>query len=397
MHYKFLPNPLPFSRSVLFVLILLGCRESFVPDAEFRQTNFLVVEGFISVGPDAVTTITLSRTIPLSDPSASPIIESGAVLAIEDDQENSYTLSEISPGVYRSDTISLPTDRNYRISILTTDNSSYTSDFVTPIITPAIDSVSWKPYMEGNVFGGIEIYAFTHDFSNQTQYYQWTYDEAWERRMQYASTQKYENGILVSRDNEEIRKMYTCYERASEPDLITESAVNLKNHVIQKKLLRIPLKDIRIQRKYSITVTQVAPSVEDYTYLQIMRKNTSSLGGFFDPQPSQLNGNIQKAGSGEPVIGFMEAYQSSQLVLPIRASDIPWWQYQYSCNIIQVALHPDSLRKYFGDGENLPLLFDTTPPTPLFITATDKTCADCRTLGGNNIKPDFWDALFGDD
>lgn len=379
------------NRAALFFLVLLGCKDPFFPDTRLTQTNFLVVEGFISVGPDAVTTIRLSRTIPLSDASAEPSRESGAAVAIEDNLENVYTLTEQEPGIYRSDTLTLPVDRTYRLAITTDDESRYVSDFTTPVVTPPIDSLSWKPFPEREPFEGMEIYVSTHDPENKTLYYQWNYREVWERRSISASTHKYENGKLVLRASNEVNNMRTCYERATENRLLVESVAKLQTSNVFRKLLSFPSNDIRIHRKYGITVTQTALSQQTFDYLQVMERNSNALGGFFDPQPSQLLGNIRKSGSSEPVIGFVAACQPAIATLMIRASDAPWWGYNYPCNIIQVSMHPDSLMKYLGSYVNTPLTLDQTPPEPSFVFVTDRLCADCRLWGGDNDKPDYWD------
>lgn len=362
-----------------------------MPELEFKQTNFLVVEGFISVGPDAVTTIQLSRTIPLNEPLTEPLWETGAGLFIEDDQGNAYPLTEKDDGKYVSDSLSLPVDREYRLKITTDDEHTYSSDFLTPIITPAIDSVSWTTGPEEGPIDAFEIHVATHDPEDKIHYYQWNYEEVWERRMRYVSAYRYENGTLIFRESEEGKKLRKCWERASAPALITESTLQLQVNAISLKLISFPLHSVRLDRKYSVLVTQNALSQEVYNYLQLMKKNSTSLGTFFDPQPSELYGNIRSTNSSEPVIGYMGVYQPSSVRLTIFGRDeIPWWHYDPHCNVFLVSTHPDSLLKYFGSYVNIPLIPVGTPP-PSAITGTHKSCVDCRTWGGNNEKPPFWD------
>ena len=60
--------------------------------------------------------------------------------------------------------------------------------------------------------------------------------------------------------------------------------------------------------KYSILVRQFPLDAESYTYWLSIQKNSQSLGGLFDLQPGQVNGNIHSVTHpGEPVIGYVSA------------------------------------------------------------------------------------------
>lgn len=373
------------SKLVLLALSLtLGCIEPFIPEIEFKETNLLVVEGFINIGSKALTKIRLSRTVPLTQANSGPRMETGASVLIEDNSSNFYTLSEAAPGIYLSDSLDLPVDREYRLTITTANENNYVSAFTEPLITPSIDSVTWKAVSADGQISAVEIYSNSYDSQNKTGYYQWDYEEIFERRMEWPSGVKWVSGLLVHRDNSEQANMRLCYEHALPRDFIIAPATQFKNGAISQRVHSFPVNDVRLHRMYAITVTQNMLSREAYDYLRIMRKNTNSMGTFFDPQPSGLSGNIRKTNSSEPVIGFVIAYQTSSMRLMIASSDVPWWNFQYGCNYITIDRSLPDQPIYFNYPEYVPVHVNSV------LSAAPVGCGDCRWWGGNNIKPDFW-------
>lgn len=376
---------------VLLVLVLVtiaSCKDPFIPNLKFKKTNFLAVEGYINVGTDVVTTIRLSRTVPVNTTFTEPLLETKASIFIEDNEDNIFPLTETEPGVYISGILTLPVNKEYRLRINTQEGKVYYSDFLLPIVTPAIDSVNWTIQPLTGPIDGIDIYVSTHDPQNNTHYYQWEYDEVWERRSPLRSVYKYENGGLVQREDEEIIKMRTCWQRAKELDLITENTIRFSRDAISRKLVSIPVNTERLGRKYSIRVRQHALSVDAYNYLEIMKINSNSLGTFFDPQPSQLYGNIRHENSSEPVIGFMGAYTTSSKLLYIYHDEIPWWDYDLFCNQTEVGTDSESLAEHFGDRIFVPL---TLNEQRTIVYSSHIRCVDCRFWGGNNNRPDYWE------
>ena len=373
---------------ILFLTFIftVGCKDHFNPDLSFKDTHFLVVEGYINAGTDAVTVIRLSRTVSLKEPNAEPPMEQGASVSIEDDNGNSYSLTETKAGIYVSDTLILPLDRQYRIHI-SSNEKEYISAFTVPIQTPEIDSVSWK--WEGDQ--GVNIRVATHDPNKKTLFYQWDYEEIWELRSAYRSAYDYKNGSFILREEEEIQQMRICWRRSTPSDLLMESTAKFDEDAISMKVVNIPVFSPKLGENYSLLVTQHALSVDAFGYLQIMAKNTNSLGTFYDPQPSQLIGNIEVPGSEEPVIGYIGAYTTSQQRIYIRNSELPNWGFDRYCEEIFTSL---------DEPEMIAIIFGTNGLTPTIINefnamgATRPDCADCRLRGGDNNQPPFWEEVF---
>ena len=135
---------------------------------------------------------------------------------------------------------------------------------------------------------------------------------------------------------------------------------------------------------------QVALSENAYRFMEKMKKNTEELGSIFDPQPSELQGNIHcVTNPSEIVIGFVEVSEEKRKRIFIKRSEVPDWGYSPGCSTVEIDNILDSIKKY-GSGR-LPTIAGKTSPFGAILTfyAADPGCVDC-TLSGTNVKPPFW-------
>ena len=168
----------------LILMIFLGaCKDKYDAPVHIPASGYLVVEGFINVGIGS-TEFTLSRATGLDSPYVLP--ESGALVNVESENGDLYPLTEQGNGKYSINQLAVDFNQQYRLQITTNDGKEYFSDLATPRITPPIDSVSWRP-----TDGGIWINVTTHDPTNNSRYYQWKYEEAWEYSSRFISTLEY--------------------------------------------------------------------------------------------------------------------------------------------------------------------------------------------------------------
>lgn len=378
-------------RIILFlgIIILLGtCRERFEAEQAYKPNSILVVEGFINVG-DGTTRIKLSRATPLNT-AVQFIAETDAFVTIEDDAGSTYALQNKSAGVYEFDAQKLRVDRHYRLRV-EADEQVFVSDFTEPVLSPEIDSVDWKRSQDNNV----TISVTTHDPVNETFYYKWEYEEIWEVHSAYQSSWAYENGVARARTADEIQAMSICWPRRRNADLlVATSAAFVTDAISQFPLITFPVSDQRLGWRYSIMVTQRALRLEEYDFLQVMKRNTNDLGGFFDSQPSQLIGNIRCETSNAPVVGFIGSYSSRQKQLIIKHSEVSDFVYVQPCpfDLLNVSLSDPLLPTYLNDALPLRPIYgpfvDDAPPIIGFVLV-QRTCADCR-FAGVGPKPDFW-------
>ena len=361
----------------LLVLLLPACVDPYSPEILAAKRSYLVVDGFInSVG---VTTIRLSRTFAIAALPKVPN-ETKATMYIEDAAGARFPLAEGATGTYTSAYLTLTPGRTYRLRIATSAGVLYASDFVPAKITPPIDAVDWRP--ESTSMG---IYVSAHDDTNTTQYYRWEYEETWEIIPPFSPTLEFANNVIRP-----IRVYYPtqCWgtERAAAIQLATTKALS-KDVVSDLLLRRLARTTERLYRRYSILVQQHALTRDEYSYWEQLRKNTESLGTLFDPQPSQLTGNVHcLSNDTELAFGFIGAHSLAQKRIFIDRSQLPFdWPYVTG---YEACLPPDTAK-----GNIIPLL-RTGFVIPLNeyaagITVATLDCVDCRRRGSSN-RPAFW-------
>jgi len=170
-----------------FFLLILSCKKPFTPTlSNADNSRYLVIEGTIS-GNDS-TFIRLDRTKKV-DTLKTINPETGAVVTIESDANNSYTLTEIRSGIYAAPSLGLDASHKYRLRVKTTDNKIYLSDYVPLKNSPPIDSVGFVSQSSA-----VQIYVNTHDAANATRNYRWEFNEDWQFHSMYRSAY-YSNGI----------------------------------------------------------------------------------------------------------------------------------------------------------------------------------------------------------
>lgn len=379
--------------SVFFLtLFLCGCRERFVADFYTPETGYLVVNGYINNGP-APTEIRLSRTTTLSS-SPREIMEQGATVFIQSDQDDQYPLTEIGEGIYRSASLALDNNKQYRM-VIAAKGKQYQSEYTKVQQTPHIDSITWK-----RSTNGVGFFANAHDDNNQSKYYQWRYEETWEINSPFMSIIEYiyEGQLIVGvkfryPDRSPLTGISQCWTTVTSSGLLIGSTEKLSKDVIEMPLLQISPGSEKLATMYSILVKQYKISERAYNYLALMKKNTEQLGTIFDAQPSLVKGNIIcVSDTKEPVVGFIEVVQEKRLRSFLKSTDIPGgWSVPSDCQVTELLNDRDTLlqtRPATGM-PTAPRIMDDAGNIITFNTAPAR-CIDCRSAGGINQKPEFW-------
>jgi hypothetical protein len=370
----------------LFLLLLLAlhwrCIDKYNSPYTSPPTGYLVVEGYIS--GNSPTQYTLSRTIPLPGDSAIPT-ETGARVQVEGSDNTIYPLTEQSTGTYVADTLALNAATQYRLRITTAEGEQYLSSFVQYKPTPPIDSINWVYNASG-----VNIYANTHDPTNNVGYYQWNYTETWEYTSAEYSSYLYNDTTNTVTPRPLSQQDFYCWTTQASSTILLGSTAKLSQDVIYEQLLNsIPTGTVRLSYLYSILVRQYALTAAGYNFLSLMQQNTESLGSIFDATPSQLIGNIQcLTNPNESVIGYISAGTVQQQRIFISRSQLPVWDYVFECPEpdIKVPMIPDSLKFYFGEEGYDPVSENAMNK----YMANAAGCVDCRLQGGTTQMPSFW-------
>lgn len=382
--------------ALALLLSLVGCVEPYVPDVINAPNTYLVVDGFIN--GNGRSTFRLSRATNVATTTAPPA-EPGASVAIVDNAGGRYSLRELVPGTYRSDSLVLGTSRQYQLRITTSTNATYESDLVPLKVTPPLDKFNWA--RQGDQ---VQIHLSTHDPTGQSRFYRWRYTETWEFNSAYKSVLEYRNGIVQDRTT----PIYTCW-RTEQPSFIRQaSTASLSQDAVSDfSLTSFSDRAERVRIRYSILVTQYAETAEEFAYLEVLRKNTEAVGTVNDPLPSQLTGNVHRIGTAttEPVLGFVSAHtvQQQRLFLTPQVLGLPpsWAFDSPYANCIQVTepvpnpddkfpniIHIPYTRVFAGPGY-VPVDYYVSNGDKAGYVGSTRECVDCR-LRGTNIKPSFW-------
>ncbi|GAB3994350.1 hypothetical protein GCM10028807_31910 [Spirosoma daeguense] len=358
----------------LLVMLVGGCVDPYRPPEITSPGSYLVVNGFFNSAPGTTSTIQLSRTQNLTDTKA-PTLESKATVTIESKSNAIYTLREGTPGSYTLAGVTPVSGETYRLHIKT-KGVDYYSDYVPVVTTPPIDSVSW-----GVVDNGVQISANTHDPKNNARYYKWDYEATWEYYSRYYSGLELKNNQIVGR----AIPINRCWNSELSTNIITTSTVRLSQDIVRKyPLTFIPGSSIKLGSRYSILVRQVSLTQTGFDYYDQLAKITQNIGSIFDPQPSQIVGNVHSsAGASDLVMGFFRVGNVETKRIFINRSQLPGWYTitgQEDCEMDTLSIgdilrdRPAIIEQYF-----------------LQYLTTAEYCVDCRLRGGVLTKPAFWD------
>jgi hypothetical protein len=369
---------------LLIVLLFAGCKKAFTPPGALKDTNnYLVIDGTINSGNDS-TFIKLSRTKKFSIPIVIDK-ETGAQVTVESDANNSYPLTEISPGTYSAAPLNLNNSHKYRLRIKTANSEEYLSDFVVVKNSPPIDSVGFaaKP-------NGVQIYANTHDATNNTHYYRWEYTEAWKFHSTYES--------FFDGSAPRTNYVYYCYAKDTSSYIVLASTTQLSSDVVyQTPITAIAPSSEKIQIRYSIEVKQYALTIDAYNFWNNLHKNSETNGSIFDAQPSDNQTNYHcVTNPGKFVAGYLSAGgTATKRIFINRDQLLPAYNpgYAHACSI--ETLYYASGYNILSDTLNYTALdgqyYSPFPPfnAPSSVTYTTRDCADCTSRGVTKV-PYFW-------
>jgi len=372
----------------VFLLALEECREPYVPPAIQNSPSYLVVDGFLNGGQDS-SVIRLSRTRNLD--SLSTVPEPHAQVIVIGDDSVTHPLYEETNGYYGSPQLGLNGNIKYRLRIFTNNGQSFQSDTFSVRSTPPIDSVTWK-----NDNSGVGIYVNAHDPLNNTWYYRWDYTETWQYHTYIQSSFEWVNDQIIHRPASD--QIYDCWTTSNSTDIHVSTTTLLAQDVVSNYLLNtIPTGSEKMSKEYSILVRQYAITADAYSYWQNLKQNTEQVGGLFDPQPSQVTGNIHcLSNPKDPVLGFISASTVSSQRIFISTNDLTLaWGYvpyytAFSATCVITNFQLPQMIQYFDVPGPLSYTLLGQPTGGQGYLVVPSECADCSAHGGSNIKPSYW-------
>jgi len=382
-----------YLKYILITLILfrmVGCRVPYEPSAIKGKTGYLVVDGMI-VNGNGQTVVTLTRSTGWHD-SLTVVYERNARAQIEGTDNSVFSLTENPNGQYMADGLNLNPNLTYRLKIKTSDGAIFASDYVPVLKTPPIDSITWKQDTDkvDRTLTDLAIYVNTHDPLNNTRYYRWNYEETWKYHSNLVSKVHINNFQVYANTQADQDKLYYCWQTNNSNSIIIDNTVKLSQDVISlKQLTLIQGNSLKKSFIYSILVKQYALTQKAYEFYEIMKMNSEQTGSLFDPQPSEINGNIKNLSNpSEPVIGYVSISNLSSNRVYI-SKDF-FYHYPTTCKL--QLLYSLDISDIQYPNVNYPVDFLTdhlTHEVTGYIIAPSG-CVNCEWSGGKSLQPSFW-------
>jgi hypothetical protein len=366
---------------MLLCVLSTGCVTKFIPEVT-EDKNLLVVEGLMT-DQNETYTVKLSRSNPLGETKGlNPV--PGAEVTIADDFDNIYSLSEISPGIYRSDSASFTGlhGRKYSLHVSIAKSSGgrsyYESTPAELIPVPLIDSIFFEKVTIKdapefyNRIEDCQIYIDTHDATGKCQYFKWDFSETWEFHLHWDHPNK------------------ICWRTEKSNKINVKNTTGLVDTRVSKYPLNyIPNTSDKLEVKYSILTSQYSISPEEYAYCEKMKGFSEDVGGLYDQMPAYISGNITCINNPEEqVLGYFSVSGKTSKRIFIKSTFNGQVNLYKDCPTDIIYNPPPviaGLDSYIWILESHPFF------TPPYIVLTDqKACVDCTTRG-TNIKPSFWE------
>jgi len=370
----------------LFALVYLSaCRELYEPEVNQLDQRVLVVEGYLD-SEGLKSELRISKTSDLGvDSSPSP--ELGALVELISSSGITYPLVEEGDGLYvfQKDILE---ENTYQLSIRLSNGEQVLSDPIQPILTP--------PILEAGFVkdeSGIEVFVNTQGDENADDFL-WTYEETWIflPRVRVTFIYKPGEGVVNRNDDERID---LCYKTERNAGVLLETSSRFEDQVVFRQTIKeFEEGDPRMQKRYSILVSQKAIPQEAVEFWETLKRNSEDIGTVFSPLPSLIGGNLHFVeNQNRPVVGQVGigVVQQSRIFID-REEILPWEIFTPEfddCFIGTDTIRTSMYGQTFSSGAVLPARVVPGPMGPLGYFTTARRCADC-TLYAEREKPDFW-------
>lgn len=366
---------------VSFILLSGSCIREFTPQTT-EAKEMIIVDGLITDKPEAYT-IKLSNPNKLGE-SNIPEPISGCVVNISDDSGQSFSFTEMTPGVYTSDSTVFQgiVGRFYTLHISTNFNNSNHNYESIPIElkpSPPIDTLYYEKIAFKEGTGGIsseegcQIYLDTHDPNNKCKFFRWEYIETWEFRLPYSVPN---NICWVSNNSDVINIKNTS---GIEEDRISKYPLNLVSNLTD-----------RLREKYSILVNQYALNENEYLYWQKLQSTSEQVGGLYDIAPAAIPSNVYCIDDqNQKVFGYFSVSGCTSKRIFIRDNFAGVYTPYTNDACIADTIFGNGPIAYLNTSVWV-IIYHSVPPPSYRIITHSNFCYDC-TLRGTKIRPDFWE------
>lgn len=374
--------------NIMLLIGLLSCIKEFDPDIKASDERKYVVRGELNdSGEEQI--INVSFTSPSESPHYIPV--SGCGVRVIDNNGNTFDFQDSGNGNY-----SAVIEQQYfvpgilfRVEVNTPEGKQIISEYDEYTLCPPVDSVYYiREDIEWNTPGmftrGIQFYLDMNGSGYESRHFRWEVIETHEYHAMYPREWYYDGEIhhIFPADS----SLMVCWLTREVPYIYTLTTSNLSENKYRKLPLHfVDNKTNRLLIGYSILIKQYSLSNEAYVYYDQMRSNSVEQGGLHTRQPIAIQGNLSfEDGTDQQVLGFFSV--SSLKTKRIFIQNVEGLPIE-----VEPVCNPLRLRK--GLREIAPYQYPAFLMGDQFgysLILLDESCVDCRTGGGDTIKPDYW-------
>jgi hypothetical protein len=374
-----------------FVIALEGCIEPYVPKIEGTADEVYVVTGEVR-NITGYQTVTVSRASSIRDPKYIPL--NNCLIMVENENGNSFAMEEYESGKYRvwMDDKDLVPGNSYRLHLTTPTGEEIQSDFDRMPGSSVIDSIYCErkdTYQKntGLPLKGMQFYINFHSDDPENRYFRWVADETWEHHAPLPMEYYYDGTMHKIRPPDYTYNI--CWSTQPEENIFTLTTLNL----VSNRYKMFPLQYVdnttnKLLIKYSALISQYALSHAAFVFWEQLRINSDEQGGLYEKQPLPVEGNLHNLSNPDTkVIGFFGASSVAQkriFVDGIKDMDITDGAFCSGEELgmggwknVDPSEYPVYYTYFIIDGARA-------------LRTLQRTCVDCRALGGTIVKPDFW-------
>lgn len=402
---------------ILSFIWIQSCVEPFEAETQVFE-NTLVVDARLT-DEEKQHVVLLSRARPFEEDNSSA--EQNASVSIADDIGNTYVFSEIEPGAYKSDAIfGAAQNRSYQVSIVTSDQQSFSSAMETTPEKADIDNLHFEREINDAGEEGVSVYL--DNSSANAKYFRYEYEETYKIIAPNYDPFEFEVVYYVACDphrwyevdiKPRTEQKKICYASQKSLEIMQASTNQLSNNELSRFQVRfIDRENYIMSHRYSILVKQFTQNLDAHSYFETLNNFSSSESVFTDIQPGLLTGNITSDTNDDAkVLGYFEVTSVDEQRVYFNYEDLfpdeSLPPYAINCNnvgnpqIINRGYHCAGPFVCDGDCES-PLIEAILAETVVFQSENEEAfapgpyftlpspCGDCTKLG-SNIVPDFWE------
>ncbi len=409
--------------------MLISCVEEFGAETLDFQ-SVLVVDARLT---DEIKeqTIYLSRTFEFESEIPNP--EQNAEVRIVNEAGSAVRFEEGEPGAYTSASpLQLSHQERYQLQIITTNGTTYTSDFERLPEQLGIAEIKAIRRTNNTGLDGVAIVLNTEASSGQPEFFRYEYEETYKiiapeynpfewDEIDYDINDGDGWEVTLKARDEQAR---VCFASNLSDEILLASSEGSSFSGIKDFELRFLSKDnYFIAHRYSILVKQYHHSVNANSFFTALEDFSSFDNVFSNVQPGLLESNIRSNREEDLLLGYFELSTYTEKRFYFNYEDHfpgePLPPYIISCRVGAPPLYPEGFHfTPAGDGSfvidgngNSPLiegilagLYDYHAENPDYeewlqteglggaapYLVLPSGCGDCRRFG-SIVPPDFWE------